>query len=234
MDPKEQLKRDAAREALSRVAPGMRLGLGTGSTMWHFVDLLADALDEGALSDVSGVPTSERTRDQAIERGIPLLELHEGAPLDLAIDGADEVDPHLDLVKGLGGALLREKMVVQAAQAFVVVADDSKEVARLGTRAPLPIEVVPFGWESHLPALEALGARGVLRVTEAGDAVRTDNGNLLLDAHFEGGIDDPFEVENRLRARAGVVETGLFLDLAHEVILASGDGLVIRRREGEA
>lgn len=234
MDPKEQLKRDAAREALSRVAPGMRLGLGTGSTMWHFVDLLADALDEGALSDVSGVPTSERTRDQAIERGIPLLELHEGAPLDLAIDGADEVDPHLDLVKGLGGALLREKMVVQAAQAFVVVADDSKEVARLGTRAPLPIEVVPFGWESHLPALEALGARGVLRVTEAGEPVRTDNGNLLLDAHFEGGIDDPFEVENRLRARAGVVETGLFLDLAHEVILASGDGLVIRRREGEA
>ncbi|MEK9500364.1 ribose-5-phosphate isomerase RpiA [Gaopeijia maritima] len=234
MDPKEQLKRDAAREALSRVTPGMRLGLGTGSTMWHFVDLLGDALAEGTLSGISGVPTSERTRDQAAERGIPLLELHEGAPLDLAVDGADEVDPHLDLVKGLGGALLREKMVVQAARAFVVVADDSKEVSRLGTRAPLPIEVVPFGWESHIPALEALGARGVLRVSEAGDAVRTDNGNLLLDAHFEGGIEDPFEVENRLRARAGVVETGLFLDLADEVILASDSGLVIRRREGEA
>lgn len=232
MDPKEQLKRDAAREALARVSPGMRLGLGTGSTMWHFVDLLADALDDGTLVDISGVPTSDRTRDQAIERGIPLLDLHEGAPLDLAVDGADEVDPRLDLVKGLGGALLREKMVVQAARAFVVVADDSKEVTRLGTRSPLPIEVVPFGWESHLPAMEALGARGVLRVDESGSPIRTDNHNLLIDAHFDDGIEDAFEVEVRLRARAGVVETGLFLDLADEVILASGHGLVIRRREG--
>lgn len=233
MDPLEQLKRDAAREALTRVQSGMRLGLGTGSTMGHFVDLLGDALDDGSLTGIIGVPTSDRTEEQARRRGIPLEALHRAAPLDLAVDGADEVDPHLDLVKGLGGALLREKMVVQAADVFVVVADDSKEVDRLGTRAPLPIEVVPFGWESHLPVLDALGGRGVLRTAEGGEPIRTDNGNLLLDAHFDGGIDDPFEVEVRLSARAGVVETGLFLDLADEVILASGTGLVIRRREGE-
>lgn len=233
-DARDPLKRAAAREALARVHAGMRLGLGTGSTMTHFVDLLADALDRGDLADVAGVPTSERTRAQAERRGIPLLDLHSGAPLDLAIDGADEVDPRLDLVKGLGGALLREKMVVQAAETFVVVADESKEVGRLGTRAPLPVEVVPFGWPSHLAALESLGARGELRRVEGGDPFTTDNHNFIIDAHFEGGIEDPFEVEERLRARAGVVATGLFLDLAAEVILASDSGLVIRRREDDA
>ena len=141
------------------------------------------------------------------------------------------MDPRLDLVKGLGGALLREKMVVQAARAFVVVADESKEVARLGSRAPLPVEVVPFGWETHEVALGSLGARGVLRRDERGEPVLTDNHNLIIDAHFEGGIEDPFEVEERLRGRAGVVATGLFLDLADEVILAASSGLVIRLRE---
>lgn len=234
MDDQDRLKRDAAREALTRVRPGMRLGLGTGSTMRHFVDLLADALDGDRLSGIVGVPTSVQTERQAEARGIPLAPLHEAAPLHLAVDGADEVDPRLDLVKGLGGALLREKMVAQAAERFVVVADASKAVERLGTRAPLPVEVVPFGWETHLAALDRLGGRGVLRTDDGGEPVVTDNGNLLIDAHFDGGISDPFEVEARLRARAGVVETGLFLDLAHEVILASGDGLAVRIRSGDA
>lgn len=234
MDAQDRLKRDAAREALTRVRPGMRLGLGTGSTMRHFVDLLADALDAGELCDVVGVPTSIQTERQARERGIPLAPLHEAAPLHLAVDGADEVDPRLDLVKGLGGALLREKMVAQAAERFVVVADDSKTVVRLGTRSPLPVEVVPFGWQTHLPTLEGMGARGVLRTDDRGDPVVTDNGNYLIDAHFTGGISDPFEVQRRLERRAGVVETGLFLDLADEVILASGDGIGVRRRGEES
>ncbi len=232
-DAHDALKRTAAREALGRVASGMRLGLGTGSTMAHFIDLLGDALRDGTLAHVTAVPTSERTRALAEARQIPLLDLHEASPLDLAIDGTDEVDPRLDLVKGLGGALLREKMVVQAAEAFVVVADEGKEVSRLGTRAPLPIEVVPFGWQTHLTALDALGARGVLRVDESGSAIRSDNHNLIIDAHFHEGIEDPFEVEERMRARAGVVATGLFLDVADEVILAGESGVVIRRRGGD-
>ncbi|MDT8342352.1 MAG: ribose 5-phosphate isomerase A [Longimicrobiales bacterium] len=149
----EGQKREAAREALTRVRSGMRLGLGTGSTVAHFLDLLGEALAGGSLEDVAGVPTSERTAAHAGRLGIPVGPLHELQPLDLAVDGADEVDPRLDLVKGLGGALLREKMVVQAAHRFVVIADESKVVDRLGTRAPLPVEVVPFAWEAHLGGL---------------------------------------------------------------------------------
>lgn len=223
----ESLKREAAREALTRVRPGMRLGLGTGSTMAHFLDLLGEALDTGALSDIVGVPTSERTRAQAEELGIPLAPLHEIQPLDLAVDGADEVDPALHLVKGLGGALLREKMVVQAAKRFVVIADETKVVPRLGTRAPLPVEVVPFAWEAHLPVLEALGGRPVLR-TEKGEPVVTDNGNLLLDVHFPDGIADPEALEAALLPRAGIVDTGLFLGMAAEAILAGEDGIRVQ------
>lgn len=221
----EALKREAAREALTRVRPGMRLGLGTGSTMAHFVDLLGEELAHGRLHDILGVPTSERTRAQAESLGITLEPLHRIQPLDLAVDGADEVDPKLDLVKGLGGALLREKMVVQAAHRFVVIADESKSVPSLGTRAPLPLEVVPFAWEAHLEPLRALGLDPVLRVGGDGDPYHTDNGNLILDLHAPGGFEDPWEMEGTLRARAGVVETGFFLGMAGEVILAGADGI---------
>ena len=226
----EALKRDAAREALRRVRSGMRLGLGTGSTMAHFVDLLGEALSGGRLRDIVGVPTSERTRTQAEGLGIPLQPLHRIQPLDLAIDGADEVDPELELVKGLGGALLREKMVVQAARRFVVIADESKSVPRLGTRAPLPLEVVPFSWEAHLEPLRELGLDPVLR-TEADQApYRTDNGNLILDLHAPDGFQDPWSLEGTLRARAGVVETGFFLGVASEVILAGSGGVRVVER----
>lgn len=230
MTNQDMLKRAAAREALSRVESGMKLGLGTGSTMRHFVELLAEAIDEGLLADIRGVPTSLDTAHQAEAAGIPLLELHEAGRLDLAVDGADEVDPRLDLIKGLGGALLREKMVAQASDRFVVVADDSKQVAALGTRSPLPVEVVSFGWRSHLPAIAALGAEGVLRLDASGGPLATDNGNVIIDCRFDDGIDDPFEVHERLRARAGVVDTGLFLGMADEAILAGADGLTIRTR----
>ncbi len=226
------MKRAAAGEALARVESGMRLGLGTGSTMRHFVELLAEAVEAGQLKDVAGVPTSVETADQARGAGIPLLELHEAGRLDLAIDGADEVDPRLDLIKGLGGALLREKMVAQASDRFVVVADDSKWVSGLGTRSPLPVEVVRFGWQSHLPSIAALGGEATLRTDGAGEPFVTDNGNVILDCRFCEGIDDPFEVQERLRARAGVVDTGLFLGMADEAILASDTGLTVRTREG--
>lgn len=221
----ESLKRDAAREALARVESGMRLGLGTGSTMAHFLDLLGEALERGTLDDIVGVPTSVRTREHAREAGIPLAELDEIQPLDLAVDGADEVDPSLDLVKGLGGALLREKMVVQAARRFVVIADDSKWVDRLATRAPLPVEVVPFSWKAHLAPLRELGGDPVLRTVEGGEPVYTDNGNLLLDMHFEDGVKNPRELDRALRDRAGVVETGLFLGVASAAVLAGEEGI---------
>lgn len=227
MSELDALKRDAAREALGRVAPGMRLGLGTGSTMAHFLDLLGESLASGRLSDISGVPTSERTRVHAERVGIPLAELHELQPLDLAVDGADEVGPGLDLIKGLGGALLREKMVVQAARRFVVIADDTKAVPRMGARSPLPVEVVPFAWQAHLPAFRALGAEPTLRLGEGGDPYTTDNGNFILDLHFEGGVENPREVESAIMARAGVVDTGFFLGMAAEAILAGGGGIRI-------
>lgn len=230
-DRVETLKRDAAREALARVEPGMRLGLGTGSTMAHFLDLLGEALKDGTLSDIVGVPTSVRTREHAREVGIPLAELDEIQPLDLAVDGADEVDPSLELVKGLGGALLREKMVVQAARRFVVIADESKWVERLATRAPLPVEVVPFSWKAHLAPLRALGGEPVLRTVQGGEPVYTDNGNLLLDMAFPAGIENPRALDRALRDRAGVVETGLFLGVASEAILAGEEGVRTVSRE---
>lgn len=221
----EGLKREAAREALTRVRSGMRLGLGTGSTVSHFLDLLGEALAGGTLTDIVGVPTSLRTAEHAGRLGIPLAALHEIQPLDLAVDGADEVDPALDLVKGLGGALLREKMVVQAARRFVVIADDSKVVNRLGTRAPLPVEVVSFGWESHLGPLRALGGEPVLRVEDGGVPVKTDNGNYILDLQFPQGIEDAAALETGLTRRAGIVDTGLFLGMAGEAVLAGAEGV---------
>lgn len=230
----EGLKREAAREALTRVRSGMRLGLGTGSTVSHFLDLLGEALAAGTLTDIVGVPTSLRTADHAGRLGIRLGALHELQPLDLAVDGADEVDPVLNLVKGLGGALLREKMVVQAARRFVVIADDTKVVERLGTRSPLPVEVVPFGWESHLAPLREMGSEPVLRVEDGGVPVKTDNGNYILDLHFPEGIQDPAALEAELGRRAGVVDTGLFLGMAAEAVLAGESGVRVLRAPGRS
>lgn len=222
-------KREAARAALEFVEPGMRLGLGTGSTVAHFLDLLAEALHGGGLREIVGVPTSHRTADHARRVGIPLVEL-DHAPLDLAVDGADEVDPDLNLVKGMGGALLREKMVAQAARRFVVIVDAAKEVARLGDRSPVPVEAVPFGWKAHLPVLHRLGASEVVfRCDDDGRPVYTDNGNIMLDCHFDDAISDPFEMDRVLAARAGVVDTGLFLGLASDVVIAGEDGVRSRQ-----
>jgi ribose 5-phosphate isomerase A len=230
--PAEALKRMAAAEALERVRSGMRLGLGTGSTMAHFVELLGAKLSRGEVRDVVGVPTSRRTEAAARDAGIPLQELHQAEPLDLAVDGADEVDPRLHLVKGLGGALLREKMVVQAAERFVVVVDEGKRVDRLGTRNPLPVEVVPFGWQTHVSWLAEQGVRARLRWTDDDGPYTTDNGNHVLDLSFEDGIVDPGALERRLRRRAGIVETGLFLGVASEVIVAGSDGVTVLVRGG--
>jgi ribose 5-phosphate isomerase A len=230
----DTLKRAAAAKALECVRSGMRIGLGTGSTVAHFVDLLGERIRDGMLSGIVGVPTSIRTTDQAHAVGIPLGSLHELAPLDLTVDGADEVDPGLDLIKGLGGALLREKMVAAASRRLVIVADDAKCVLRLGTRAPVPVEVVPFAWQVHLPFFESLGAHPVLRTHADGTPLPTDNGNYVIDCHFADGLTDPKSLETRIQSRVGVVENGLFLGLATEAFIAGADGIQELRVPGRA
>ena len=221
----DELKRAAARAALSFVESDMVLGLGTGSTVRHLVCALGEALREGTLTGIVGVPTSVRTETQAREVGIELVELGEGRSPDLTIDGADEVSPTLDLIKGMGGALLREKMVAQASKRVVIIADASKLVDRLGTVSPLPLEVLEWGIGAHVAFLEAHGARVAVRETPAGAPARSDNGNLFLDCTFQGGIDDPAALDARLAARAGIVDSGLFLDVADTAVIASESGV---------
>ncbi|MDZ7780010.1 MAG: ribose-5-phosphate isomerase RpiA [Gemmatimonadota bacterium] len=226
----EDLKRRAAEHAVDRVQSGMVLGLGTGSTVAHFLELLGRRIASGALDDVSGVPTSRWTEAQAGRLGIPLTTLAAQATLDLAVDGADEVDPAVNLVKGMGGALLREKMVAQAARHVLIIVDDGKEVSRLGTRSPLPVEVVGWGHESHVRVLESMGARVSVRAGPDGTSFSSDNGHLILDCVFADGIEDPAGIEAALQSRAGIVDTGLFLGIADEAMIASADGVRVLRR----
>ncbi|NRA97498.1 MAG: ribose 5-phosphate isomerase A [Planctomycetes bacterium] len=227
----ETLKGKAALEALTRVESGMRLGLGTGSTVAHFLKHLGEALREGRLKDIVGVPTSERTASSCKELGIPTVALEDHPDLDLGVDGADEVDPSLELIKGLGGALLREKMVASSCRRFVVIADETKRVANLFERSPLPVEIVPFAWRAHLPFLRDLGADPTLRTTSDHEPYRTDNGNVVVDCRFTPGARDAREIARALEARPGVVEHGLFLGMANEAILAAGDAIEVIGRE---
>jgi ribose 5-phosphate isomerase A len=228
----EELKRAAAERAGERVVAGMRIGLGTGSTVAHFLDVLGERVARGELPGLMGVPTSVRTAARARELGIELAELHDVQPLALTVDGADEVDPALDLIKGLGGALLREKVVAQASEQLLIMVDDSKRVRRLGTSASLPVEVTRFGWQAHLAFLRGLGCEPTLRTGPDQEPYLTDNGNYVLDCRFPTGMEDPGAVEDALRRRAGVVESGLFLAMATTVIVAGAGGIEVLERGG--
>jgi ribose 5-phosphate isomerase A len=212
-------KRRAALEAVDRVESGMVVGLGTGSTAALAVEEIGRRLAAGALRGLVGIPTSLATEQQAQRLGIRLATLEDHPVVDLTIDGADEVDPQGQLIKGLGGALLREKIVATASRRLVIIVDPSKLVTRLGTNAPLPVEVVLFGAGAHAGAIRALGAEPRVRRTTTGDVFRSDEGHCILDCRFPDGIADPHHVAAALRARPGVVETGLFLDLRPEVIV---------------
>jgi len=231
MAAERNLKLEAARHALTYVRSGMVLGLGTGSTNAYFVDLLGEKLQGGGLRDIVGVPTSEGTAERARALGIPIATLAEHPRLDLVVDGADEVDPNLNLIKGLGRAMLREKIVEIHAEYFVVVADESKLVPRLG-RGPLPVDIVPFGLEMHIRWLNTLGCRAELRLEEDGSPVVTDNGNLMALCWFPEGIPDVYALARALADRPGIAEHGLFLDMADEVVVAGAEGIRVIRREG--
>jgi ribose 5-phosphate isomerase A len=226
----EALKQAAARRSAEWIRDGMKLGLGTGSTVRFLLEEIAERRGRGDWKGVIGVPTSTDTERRARELGIPLGTLDEHPRLDLTIDGADEVDPSLDLIKGLGGALLREKIVATASERVVIVIDAAKSVDRLGTRAPLPVEVDPFGHTVHVAFFKELGGDPELR-TSGGEPVVTDGGNLVYDVRFAGGIADPAGTGARLDARPGVVENGLFLGIATAVVVADASGTrVLERR----
>ena len=228
----DQLKREAAARALEYVSDGMRLGLGTGSTAKHFVELLGARVRSGLR--VIGVPTSEATRADAQRCGVPLTTLDELDRLDLTVDGADEIDPNLNLIKGGGGALLREKIVAAASDRMIVIADESKWVAALG-RFPLPIEVTPFGLAATRRALgrafAECGASGqmVVRNGQDGHAFVTDGGHWIVDAHL-GLIPDAPRLADVLTSIPGVVEHGLFIGLASTAVLAGPQGIRVVER----
>jgi ribose 5-phosphate isomerase A len=228
----DSYKRAAAARAIDFVRSGMRLGLGTGSTAAHFVELLAERVRAGL--DVIAVPTSEATRVQAMKLGIPLTSLDETPELDLTVDGADEIGPDLTLIKGGGGALLREKIVAAASARMIVIADDSKWVPVLG-HFPLPIEITPFGAQATRRAVEAAavnaGSAGPaqLRRDRNGHAFVTDGGHWLLDAQLQR-IADPLALARSLADVPGVMEHGLFIGLARTAILAGREGVRLVER----
>jgi ribose 5-phosphate isomerase A len=225
MDPKER----AGQAALSYIRDGMVVGLGTGSTAKYFIEALGQALRHGKLKGIRGIPTSVRSEEQAKNLGIPLTSFAETAAVDVAVDGADEVGPGLNLIKGLGGALLREKLVAQNSRKLVIVADESKQVVVLGTHNPLPVEVARFSHEAAERFLRGLGCVPTLRIGEAAAPYLTDNGNYIYDCRF-ARIDEPRGLEEKLVHRAGVVETGLFIDMADVVLLAGPEGVETIKR----
>ena len=224
MPTQDELKQKAANRAVEFVESGMIVGLGSGSTSNFAVRRIAERINSGELVNIVGIPSSARTAQLATELGIPLVGFDEKQQIDITIDGADEVDPDLNLIKGGGGALLREKVVAQASRRNIIIVDGSKLSARLGTNWSLPVEVIPFAARTGVRFLEALGAAVSTRPQDDGGYFKTDQNNLILDADF-GPITDLSKLAAQLNERAGIVEHGLFLRLASDVIVAEPGGI---------
>jgi ribose 5-phosphate isomerase A len=220
----DELKQEAARAAVSQLKSGMVVGLGSGSTAYYATVDLGMRLAEGSLQDIVAIPTSEATAKLAHRHHIPLSDLQKNPAVDITIDGADKVDPHLNLIKGLGHSLLREKIVASTTERFIVIADDRKLVDHLGMRAPIPVEVIQFAQRPVTDYLTTLGCRPVLRRHDDGRTRITDEGNIILDCYFEA-IEDPYRLAAAIRKQPGVVEHGLFLDMASEAYVAAADSV---------
>jgi ribose 5-phosphate isomerase A len=229
MTPIDELKRQAGIHAADQVLSGMIVGLGHGSTAIHAVRRIAERLNTGDLRGVLGIPCSAQVEKEALALGIPLTTLEQHPVIDLTIDGADEVDPQLELIKGGGGALTREKIVAQASRQEIIIVDSSKLVPALGTGWAIPVEVIPFGYGSQQAFLEGLGAAVKVRQKADGTPFITDQGNFILDARF-GPLADPAAVAAILKARTGIVEHGLFIGLATQVIVADASGIRVMKR----
>lgn len=230
----DELKKIAAYKAVEFVQSGMVLGLGTGSTAKHAVDRIGELLKQGKLKNIVGIPTSNMTRDQALSLGIPLSDLDTHPIVDLAIDGADEVDPDMHLVKGRGGSLLREKMVEAASKKFIVIVDETKLVKYIGgSGLAMPVEIVPFCWKFTLKRLEMLfmeaGCVGKLRLfKDSHKPFVTDNGNYIIDLYFKKDMGDLKAASDAILRLAGVVEHGMFLDMATTLIVAGELGVAVK------
>lgn len=222
VDLRDQEKQVAARAAVKLVESGNIVGLGSGSTAMHAIRFLAERVREGL--KILGIPTSQKTKQLAEQLGIPLTTLEEHSQIDIDIDGADEIDPQLNLIKGGGGALLHEKVVASASRSFIVIAESEKQVHRLG-KFPLPVEVIPFAVPVIKPRIEALGAQVSLRQYPYGNPYVTDEGHHILDCAF-GEIADPSALAQKLRAIPGVVEHGLFIGMAELAIVGRNGGVV--------
>ncbi|MGN6626106.1 MAG: ribose-5-phosphate isomerase RpiA [Tepidisphaeraceae bacterium] len=225
MNPKER----AAQAALQHVQSGMTLGLGTGSTAKIFIDLLGAKIASGELRDIRGVPTSVRSDEQARDLGIEIVDFSIVDTCDVTIDGADEVSPTLELIKGLGGAMLREKIVAQNSKKLIIIADESKAVPHLFAKCPLPVEVTRFSYQASERYLKSIGSVPTLRQDGTGKAYVTDNGNFIYDCKFNESF-DPAAVELKLKSRAGIVATGLFIGIASLAIIASDSGVRLIER----
>lgn len=221
----KELKRAVAKEALKFIEDDMIVGLGTGSTTAYFLEYLGKLIMEEELEDVYGVPTSYQARLLALEYGVPVVGLDEVDAIDIAVDGADEVDLNLNLIKGRGAALTMEKIVEYRAGTFLVLVDESKLVERLGQKMPVPIEVIPAAWRAIKEELEVFNATAELRMASKKDGpVVTENGNFILDARFHR-IDDPLDLEIELNNIPGVVENGIFADIADIVLVGKREGV---------
>lgn len=217
-------KTRAAEAALNYVQNGMIVGLGSGSTASIFIELLCQAVRQGRFKNIRGVPTSIQSEKLARQGGLDLIDLKTARRCHLTVDGADEVDPDLNLIKGLGGALLREKIVAQNTEQFIAIVDESKVVPYLGHHCPLPVEVTQFAHEVHAAYIQSLGAKVEQRRNPDGSAFISDNGNYYFHCHF-GRIDQPAELDLTLRSRAGIIETGLFIHIAQRAIVADESGV---------
>ena len=225
-----QFKQEAAEYAVQFIQSGMTLGLGTGTTSIYATRRISELYRSGQLRDIVAFATSRAVWHEAVRMGLPMLTEDLPQAIDITIDGADEVDPQLNLIKGGGGALLREKIVAQASCREIIIVDESKLSPQLGTNWPVPVEVLPYGWQSQARFLESLGAEVTLRQTGDGSEFHTDQGNIILDSRF-GPIADLKALAEKLAARAGIMEHGLFLHLADDVIVAGPGGIKHLQRQ---
>jgi len=220
----DEYKKQAAEAAVELVQSGMVLGMGHGSTVQFALEALAGKLESGQLKNLVAIPCSKKTESEARRLGIPLADLNDNTAINLTLDGADEVDARLNLIKGGGGALMREKMVAQASRREVIMIDESKLSEKLGSHVPLPIEVAQFGWVQQQAFIAELGGKAKLRVDANDKPVLSDQGNYLVDCDF-GPIEDAHALARALEARSGILEHGLFLGLATDVIVAGVKGV---------
>ncbi len=224
-----KLKNKAAVEAVKNVESGMVLGLGTGLTANFAIREISRLLKEGSLKDIVGIPSSNQSEKLALELGIPLITFEQKSEIDLNIDGADEVDPDLNLIKGGGGALLREKIIAQSSTRNIIVVDEQKMSQKLGTKWAVPVEIIEFSYKPVAKYLEDLGAEVTLRKNQNGETFKTDQGNIIVDCNF-GQIENLGELNKALNSKAGIVEHGLFIGITDEVIIGKSETVELLKK----